>query len=174
MAHTADFTVTQGTDPNSFTLTDTSTDPDPNLTGRKIYLQKVDGTYLVPEGTTTDYIDWPLSDGATKVLTDILTRDYSLSMLVEWESSSPEVGGSYSKLLLHTFTALLEQFNYLMTQMQSANPLLVADNNYFVNKIKLRVWIDDATNADTYNDQFLAQLCLDRAYDLQQNANIFF
>lgn len=61
-------------------------------TGRKIYLEKVGGTYLVPDGTTTDYIDWPLSDGATKTLTDILDRDYSLSMLVEWESSSPEDG----------------------------------------------------------------------------------
>jgi len=174
MAHTANFTVTQGTDPNSFVLTDTSTDVDPNLTGRKIYLQKVGGTYLVPAGTTTDYIDWPLTDGSTKTLTDILERDLSLSILVEWSSSSPEVGGSYSKLLLHTFTALIEAFYYLLTQLQATNPLLVNDNQYFGNKIKLRVLIDDAENSTTYNDQYLAQLSLDQAYALQQNANIYF
>ncbi len=174
MAHTADFTITQGTDPNSFVITDTSTDPDPNLTGRRIYLNKADGTTLVPEGTSTEYIDWPLSDGATKTLTDILDRDYSLNVVVEWDSSSPEPGGSYVKAILQTFTAIVELFLYSLTQMQAVNPNRVQDNGYLFNKTQVRLWVDDANNATSYNDQYLAQLCLDRAWDYQQNTNIYF
>jgi hypothetical protein len=41
--------------PNLLVLDDTSTGSDAGITVRYVYLQKADGSYLVEEGTTTDY-----------------------------------------------------------------------------------------------------------------------
>lgn len=49
---------------------------------RKIYLKKDDGTYLVPEGTITDYIVW---DDNTSIDIDVLDKDYALEIKVEEE-----------------------------------------------------------------------------------------
>ena len=174
MAFTASFSVGQGGNPNNIVLTDTSSGgSDPNLTGRKIYLTKADGTFLTPEGSTTDYIVWPIANSSITI-SNILNRDYSLNIVVDWETTSPIVGATYEYSLLETFTALIEEFYYSLTRKQTSNPLLVNDNNYYSNKAQLRVEIDSAVNADSYSDQYAAQSCLDRAYEFQQNENIYF
>lgn len=174
MPFTASFSVSQGGNPNNIVLTDTSSGgSDPNLTGRKIYLTKSDGTFLVPEGSTNDYIDWAIADSSITI-EDILSRDYSLNIVVEWETTVPIVGATYEYTLLYTFTALIESFYYSLTRRQTSNPLLVDDNNYFYNKSKLRTEIDSAVNATTYSDQYAAQSCLDRAYAFQVNETTYF
>jgi hypothetical protein len=50
------FTATQYISvPNLIVITDTSTGTDAAITSRRVYMRKSDGTYLVEEGTTTNY-----------------------------------------------------------------------------------------------------------------------
>jgi RecB family endonuclease NucS len=84
------FTVAQTVgNPSVLVITDTSTGSDGTITQRRVYLQKADGTYLVPDGTTTDYIEWALAD--TEIEIDALDKDYGLSILVEWLNVSDVV-----------------------------------------------------------------------------------
>ena len=60
------FTATQYVaTPNLLVLDDTSTGSDGAITVRYVYLQKADGSYLVEEGTTTNYEVWTLASGNT-------------------------------------------------------------------------------------------------------------
>ncbi len=79
------FTVSQPIgNPSSIIFIDTSTDIDPNVSERHIYLQKADGTFLVPTGSSTDYIIWPLAY-TTFEITGILEKDRALNITVEWD-----------------------------------------------------------------------------------------
>jgi hypothetical protein len=168
------FTISQGTDASSFTLTDTSVGSDPNLTDRKIYLNKVDGTTLVPPNSATTFIDWPIASGPI-TLTGILNQDYSLNIQVVWVSSAPLPSPStYVQFQLKTFTGNLELFDYTLTQQMAGNKLLASDNNYLPNKELLRLYIDNANGATSFNDQYNAQLNLNAGTNMQVNQNTFF
>jgi len=177
MSFVGQFSISQGTDVQSFSLTDTSIGADANLTGRKIYLYLSDGTTLVPAGSSTPYINWPLVAGIGDVinLTGILKKDYAINATIVWASSSPLAPPSvYTYALLKTFTGNIQLFAYGLTQLQAGNPLLVNDNGYFPNKSKLRVLIEDAIDCETFNDQYNSQLSLNAAYALQVNAKSYF
>jgi hypothetical protein len=75
------FTVSQ---PNATTIriTDVSTGADAAITQRRVYLQQADGSYLVPTGTLTDYIEWNYLDASIDI--DVLNTDYALLILVQW------------------------------------------------------------------------------------------
>ena len=63
MAFTGSFTVTQTSDITSLVITDISSyssEGQGTFSGRQIRLYKIDTTTLVPSGTTTSYIDFPL------------------------------------------------------------------------------------------------------------------
>lgn len=169
--------ISQGVDPTSFSLTDTSTGSDTNLTIRQIFLYLSDGSTLTPPGSSTPYILWPISAGIGDVinLTGILKRDYSINVTVLWVSSSPLAPPStYIFSTLKTFIGNISLFAYGLTQLQAGNPNLVNDNNYFPNKSKLRVLIEDAIDAATYKDQYNSQLSLNAAYKMQVNAKYLF
>ena len=175
MSFNGAFSISQGTDPTSFTLTDTSTGSDANLTDRKIYLNKSDGTTLVPPNNGNAWIDWPLSAGSSITLTGILNQDYSLNIQVVWVSSSPLPSPStYVQFQLKTFTANLELFDYTLTQQMAGNKLISSDNNFLPNKELLRLYIDNANGATSFNDQYNAQLNLNAGYNMQVNQNTFF
>lgn len=175
MSFNGAFTISQGTDPTSFTLTDISTGSDSGLTDRRIYLFLRDGTTLVPPNSANAWIDWPLSVGSSITLTGILARDYSLNIEVAWVSSAPSGPPStYTQFQLKTFTANLELFDYQLTQLMAANPLLATDNKFLPNKELLRLYIDNANGATNYNDQFNAQLNLDAGNNMQVNQTTFF
>lgn len=173
MAFNGNFTASQSIDGLNLTITDTSTGSDANLTGRRVYLTLSDGSTLKPQGTPTDYIDWPIADGP--LVLAILNKDYSININVQWISSSPLPPPSeYSIFQLNTFKNNIMLFYYSLTQLQAQNQQLTNYVGYFDNKVKLLVFINDATNATVYNNQFLAQKSLDRAYELQTNANVYF
>ena len=72
------FTATQSYNtPSIFTLTDTSTGTDATITQRRVYLLKANGTYLVPAGTLTNYIQWSVTDVNTRAP---LTIDLNVSL----------------------------------------------------------------------------------------------
>ena len=58
------------------------------ITGRKIYLLLDNGEYLVPEGTTTSYIDWPL-DSPSPFQVNVLDKDYSIDISVDVTVTEP-------------------------------------------------------------------------------------
>lgn len=169
--------ISQGVDPTSFSVTDTSTGSDTNLTTRQIFLYLSDGSTLTPPGSATPYIPWPIVSGIGDVinLTGILQRDYSINAVVLWVSSSPlSPPSTYTYSVLKTFIGNIQLFAYGLTQLQAGNPLLVNDNGYFPNKSKLRVLIEDAIDCETYNDQYNSQLSLNAAYKLQVNQKSYF
>lgn len=169
MAFSGDFSVSQGIDVLSFSLSDTSTGSDPALTGRTISLRLVDNQLL---GDST--ILWPLSDGSTKLISGLLLRDFSLNIGVTWESSSPIPGSSYSKNHIVTFTGNSNQFAYGLLQQIAANQALTNDNGFLDNLFLVNSDIQNAGRATYFLDQGNAQAALDRIYYKIVNQNLFF
>jgi hypothetical protein len=177
MAFNGNFTVTpDNTDTSKFTLTDTSTGSDVNLTDRVVYLYKTDGTTIVPEGTTTEYIDWPLDAVIGDTLeVDVLDKDYALSVSVIWTSSDPEPDPSeYQKTTVTAFTAYSYLFWYTLIQQMGANANLAKDNNFIHNLMKLGNDVDNAEVSEYFSDQFSAQAALNRIYNMIVNQSIYF
>jgi hypothetical protein len=176
MAFNGAFTVNPPTtDATTFSLTDVSTGSDTNITDRRVFLFKNDGTTLVPQGSGTTYIDWPLSAGSTLTLTGILLQDWSLNIQVQWISSSPLAPPStYSQTTLYTFTANIYNFLYGLSELQSANTLVLNDNNWKQNKFNCYMWLKDAVTTTTYGNQFLAQQAINQIYNYINNQQIYF
>lgn len=169
MAFSGDFSVSQGIDVQSFSLTDTSTGSDPALTGRTISLTLVDNQ-LLGGGS----ILWPLSDGSTKLINGLLLRDYSLNIGVTWQSSSPIPGSSYSKNRIVTFTGNSNQFAYGLLQQIAANQGLTNDNGFLYNLFLINSDVNNADRATDFLDQGSAQAALDRIYYKIVNQNTYF
>jgi hypothetical protein len=166
------FTASQysGT-PSVITLTDTSTGSDVTIASRRIYLLQANGTFLVPAGTTTDYIEWDLVD--TSIDLDVLSQDSALSITVQWMSGINTV--VTSKTISFAFTAYNETFYYGLTESQVANSNLTASVNWYQTKLILRVEIDSADQAITFaSDIYSAQAALNRATYISTNQSYFF
>lgn len=157
--------------PSDLLFTDTSTGSDTDILSRVIYLAKIDGSYLVPEDTLTDYIEWDLDDPTLTV--DVLNKDYALVVTVTWLGLDSEV--LYSKVYLLGFTAYNETFDYYLTQMLAANPSLINDNNFWDNKSTLRTYIDSGNQALVLaSDQGNAQICYDEATKLRVGSQYYY
>ncbi len=162
------FTATQPFgSPSEVLLTDTSTGSDLTITSRRIYVTTASGASLVgSEYVTWDYVD------QSKLL-DILSKDYAVSIKVEWLNSSNAI--LYTKIKQYAFTQYNETFDYGLTQMLTANPLLINNNDFFENKINLRISIDSGNQAlNLVGDLFAAQQCYDRATNLRKSSEYYF
>ena len=178
MALSPNFSASQnyGT-PNIITLTDTSTGSDATITKRRIYLLQSDGTYLVPTGTTTNYIDWDMTNTTTSepltIALNVLTQDTALSITVEWLTAVNVM--VVNKYISFAFTVYNETFYYGLTESQVANANLTASTNWYQNKMFLRVELDSATQAISFaSDIFSAQAALNRATYISTNSSYFF
>jgi hypothetical protein len=178
MAISPSFTMSQNSGtPNIITVNDTSTGVDTAITSRRIYLLQSNGTYLVPSGTTTNYIVWPITNTTTRApLTDslnVLVEDTALSITVQWLNSSNTVVQTVTNS--YAFTAYNETFYYGLTESQVANANLTASTNWYQTKLILRVELDSATQAITFaSDIFSAQAALNRATYISTNQALFF
>lgn len=171
MALVPNFTASQysGT-PSYITLTDTSTGTDATIVNRRVYIQSANGTFLVPAGTTTPYINWAYSSISTTF--SVLTQDTAASITVQWWDVSAKVT---DKIISFAFTAYNETFYYNLTQNQVANPTIIAANEYYDSKMKLRVELDSALQAISFaSDIYASQAALNRATDLVANQNYYF
>ena len=166
------FTASQNSGtPNLIFLTDTSTGSDGTITKRRIYLLQSDGTYLVPAGTVTDYIEWALVDVTTSL--NVLIQDTALSITVEWLTASNVLVAN--KTTSFAFTAYNETFYYGLTESQVANANLTASTNWYQTKMILRVELDSAYQAISFaSDIFSAQAALNRATFISTNQSYFF
>ena len=166
------FTASQNSGtPNLIFLTDTSTGSDGTITKRRIYLLQSDGTYLVPAGTVTNYIEWALVDVTTSL--NVLIQDTALSITVQWLTSVNVVVAN--KTTSFAFTAYNETFYYGLTESQVANANLTASTNWYQTKMILRVELDSAYQAISFaSDIFSAQAALNRATFISTNQSYFF
>ena len=166
------FTASQNSGtPNLIFLTDTSTGSDVTITKRRIYLLQSNGTYLVPTGTVTNYIEWALVDVTTSL--NVLIQDTALSITVEWLTASNVVVAN--KTTSFAFTAYNETFYYGLTESQVANANLTASTNWYQTKMILRVELDSAYQAISFaSDIFSAQAALNRATFISTNQSYFF
>jgi hypothetical protein len=166
------FTASQNSGtPNLIFLTDTSTGSDVTITKRRIYLLQSDGTYLVPAGTVTDYIEWALVD--VTISLNVLIQDTALSVTVQWLSAANVVVAT--KTTSFAFTAYNETFYYGLTESQVANANLTASTNWYQTKMILRVELDSAYQAISFaSDIFSAQAALNRATYISTNQSFFF
>lgn len=132
-----------------------------------------DGSVLVPVGSTLTYIDWPIASGPITI--SLLTQDFSININVQWISSSPLPSPStYTLSQLNTFTGNSQLADYGLTQKMVANWLLAQDDHFLENKELLQLYIENAINATTYNDQFNAQNNLNAAYQLISSQTQYF
>lgn len=172
MALTPNFSVTQTPgSPSIVSIADDSTGSYGAVTQRRVYLAKYDGTFLVPEGTGTEYVEWALAD--TSIDIDALDKDYSLVLTTQWLDVSNNI--LYAKSSLYGLTGYGEDFDYSMTQMLAVNPNNVNDSDFFVNKLLLRNYLDSGDNAiSRASDQYAAQLCYDQATTLRTGSPYYF
>ncbi len=173
MSFTPAFNVSQSVDPTSFTINDVSTGSDGAITQRRIYLTTASNTTLVPTGTTTQYINFPLIDGASIALVGILPVDYALSITLQWLNVSNAV--LYTLTQDYCFTANDEAFYFSLTTLQTSNPGVINNSNYFQNKSLLRLYIDSANQSIAEgNDVYKSQFCLDQAQVMINNSSFYF
>lgn len=176
MPFTGSYTISQGYDPSKFILTDDSSyvdEPTSTFSGRKIYLYKLDGTTLVPSGTTTDYINFPFSAGNSIEL-DVLEQDMSLNILVEWDSNNPQSGSVYELQVIYTFLEYTQQFKYGVVQDWQANPIIINDTGFYRAISTVNTEISNAQQANRYQDQRAAQNAIERAKYIIDNRQFFF
>jgi hypothetical protein len=153
-------------------LTDDSTGSDVLITSRQVYIRTATDTYLVPTGNASDqYVTWPYA--ASTIDIDVLTRDYALSIVVLWLNAGGDT--LYTKEIAYSFPNYAEQLYYELTQGQAGSPDDLRDTEYWMNKMKLRVFIDSANQAISWaSDTAAAQNCLNRAKQMIDNESYYF
>ncbi len=157
--------------PGRFVVTDTSTGSDPSITTRRVYAYIADNTTLVPDGTSTPYVSWPIADGPLSM--DVLSRDYAVMLVVQWLDGSNNV--IYSLTNYYVFTAYTKQFLYELTTDQASNPPIIQVTDWFSNKALMWTCVDDAENAIALGEDVKkAQLALDIAYNMIVNQDKYF
>ncbi len=170
MAYSGDFSASQGANISNIILTDTSTGSDPALTGRTVYLYQTSNALL---GGAT--IDWPLSSGSILTISNILVPwDFSLNIVVTWQSSSPIPGSTYSKNHIATFTGNSNTFAYSLLQQISSNQAITRNTNYLYNLALVNSDILNAERARDFGDQGASQEALNRIYNFYVNRSYYF
>lgn len=154
-------------------LTDTSTGDYTGITGRIVRFRKYDGDYLVPNSVSETYVAWPVVSGIGDTLeVDMLDKDYCLDITVSYYAGSTV---NTTKTILTLFTGYSDYFLRRLTAALSGNKVESRAKNFWVNKNKLRVLVDDAEQAVSFlNDQTIATFCLDEAKILTDNIQTFF
>jgi hypothetical protein len=172
MPLTPSFTVTQSfNSPNNLTFTDTSTGSDINVASRNIYIQQANGSYVVVSGNLNDYTTWYIGDNP--FVLNILDKDYAVTIRIDWVDANNNV--LYTTANIFAFSNFNEKFDYGLTQMLTANPLFINDNDFFLHKSDIRISIDSGNQAfDLAGDLFAAQQCYDRATNLRENSKYYF
>lgn len=158
--------------PNTFSVTDDSDYTDESqatFSTRRISLITTADTYLVPAGTTTTYINWPFSVGNTIIISDVMTRDYALNVVVDWVSLDPQDGSTYQTQLIYGFASYNANGEYHVIQAITARPNIVQHWNYWLNLGKVQTEESNSVQAVYYQQQVSAQWAMNRAAYILQN-----
>jgi len=157
--------------PSNIMFTDDSDGSDVAIVSRVIYLQTNLNAYLVPSGTTTDYIAWAL---ATNPLTvDVLTKDYSLTVTTDWIDVNDAV--LYTKTIVYVFQRYNIEFDYSLTYSEANGNASINSTNWLMNRMRLTTAISDADNAITEASSVTdSQAACDRGTYLRLNPDLFY
>lgn len=167
------FSVGQAlSNPGAVTLTDDSSGSDVLITQRRVYFTDEAGNYIVPSGTSTDYVAWPLATNPITI-SSLLQVDTSVNILVQWLNVSNVVlYDDDDDFCLRAFNK--QQFVYLI-QQQALSPGIVQDSNYFSNLCQYWINIQGAnTMVEDAADLSGSQNCLNRATEMLQNESKYF
>lgn len=170
MSFVPNFTASESlASPSQITLTDTSTGADAGITARLIYCRLADGTYLVQDGTTTDYEVWPLGD--TSITLDILDKSQAVEISVKYLTGST-IG--YTKTILWGFDLYDYVFAFEKIQVLTSKPKLIDNPNFLLSMMKLNVNLFcEETAIEIGDDIYSAQAALDRNYQIISNLQYF-
>ena len=179
MPFVANFTVAQGLDCSQVVITDTSsyaTEAKVTFTYRRLYLYKVDGsTIKFPSNSVTDYIDFSFAGYPTDQITITgIDQDYGLRIVMELNSSAPQVGSVYSKTVVAALTCYTNTALYNVAQIAATNPDRVDDLTFYSSWSDLQTEKDAAVVAATYGDQFSADAALRRAKAIINQSSLRF
>ena len=157
--------------PQNITVIDDSVGSDVAIVGRRLYIQTAQGTYLVPSGTSTDYITWILAN--TSITVDVLTEDQCVNIICQWLDVSNNVLYSYENQ--YPLAEYNKQFLVSLVSAQGLTPGIVQDANYSGNMATFWVNITAGINqvefaADIQGGQNL----FNQATYMRLNANLFF
>jgi hypothetical protein len=172
MSFTPLFSVAQPLgEPSVITITDTSVGTDAAITQRRVYLRDAFGNNVLPEGTSTEYVEWDWADSSIDI--DCLTKDQALLITVQWLNVSNAI--LYDTQDKTGCTSYNEDFSYSAIQMLTTNPNRVNDNGFLLNLGMIRIYIDAAFQALTrYGDMYTAQRCYDLATEIRLNSTYLF
>jgi hypothetical protein len=143
------------------------------IAARRIYIQDYNGDYIVPAGTTTNYIPWALLDNP--ITLNVLTQDMAVNIRVDWVDSFGVVVNNYTKNNNYCLTEYNKQFLYYLIQLQSLTYNIIQDNNYWGNVGIFWTNVIGAINCVQIADDITAsQVCLNRATYMATNQSAFF
>lgn len=179
MAITTSFTTSQ-TIGNSagVNIIDTSSGSDVTAVSRRTYMRNSLGEYVTESGTTDTvaYTEWPLADGNSISLA-VLDSATALDITLMYVNVS---GVSVSQTtVLCGFPLYAEEFYYSLTQAQAQQntppPTILQDNQYYTQKMMLRVNIDSGNQAIAYGGDIVsAQNCYNLANYQVMNQSLLF
>ena len=172
MSFSENFSVAQTPlNPALVIVEDTSTGADVLIVSRKITFTDAGGNTVVPSGTSTTYVAWPLATNPITV--NLLTTDMALSIQVDWL----DAGGValYTKTTSYALVEYNKAFLYYLIQQQSLTPSIVQDQNYSINLANFWTTIIGATNAiEIGNDLSAAQNVINIGTNYRLNENFYF
>lgn len=172
MSFSPAFTVSQSAaTPNIIVLQDTSTGVDASITQRRIYITDNEGAYIVPSGTSTDYIVWPLATNPISL--NVLTQDTAANIFVEWLDVSNTV--LYDDDDDYPLIEYGKQFYFYLIQQLALNPSTYQDSNYASNLALFWTYIIGAINAINIGSSLSAsQALMNKETDMQNNQSKYF
>lgn len=176
MAITVSFSISQVVGaPQNIVITDSSTGSDVTATSRHILITNSAGQYITESGiaTAVAYTTWALGT-TTKTLSNILSTDTAFIVTLNYVDVNGATVATDTSATPVVCSLYGEQFYYGLTNTQSSNPSILQDNNYYANKMQLRVLLDSANQAANLgNDISSSQSCLDAAAALISDSNAF-
>ena len=175
MAFIPDFSFEEfsGT-PEDVLGTDLSTDVPVSVTSRRIYFIQSDGTYLVPSGTTTDYIPWALGTNPITI-SNLLTQDTAVSATVDWLDVDGNVVDTLTKAIEWQEFGNNFYYSLVLSQIPITIPAIQQSTNYWDNLSMLEQLLNSAAQAIIRNsDVYAAQICNDAVQYMIINQNFYF
>jgi hypothetical protein len=166
------FTSVELSNLSSVLVTDTSTGSDGGIVARRIFFQEYNGSYLVPSGTLTDYVPFPLG-GSTITIDNLLLKAWALNVRVDWVDTNGNA--LYSLTILNGYPSYIKYGLYQLSQYQIPNNNLLKVRNY--RQAKLDVWdaVISGDNAISQGSDITnAQRCYDAATAILSNPSNFY
>jgi len=173
MSYSPSFSAAQSAAaPATVVFTDDSTGADAAIVGRRIYVTDNQGNAVVPSGTSTSYIDWPLADNPLTVA-NLLPNDLACNVDVQWLDVSD--GVLYELDEDYPFVENNKQFYFYLLQQLALYPSTLQDTNYLSNLEQYWAFITGGINAISIgNDISNSQNLINMATEMLQNETKYF